>query len=63
MHLDWGRFDKNRPWKDAGFRNFVEACARIAEGEPRTRLAGILWRNVFKDAPTDLRNNVKGVDD
>jgi hypothetical protein len=62
LHLNWIRFGKHYPYKVAGRQKFVEACARIIEAEPESRLARILRRNVFNDATSDLRNNVEGAD-
>ncbi|KVO24016.1 P-loop NTPase fold protein [Burkholderia ubonensis] len=63
MHLGWVRYGKNRPWRTAGLEIFFESCARIVEGEPHTRLAGILRRVVFNGATTDLRNKVQVASD
>lgn len=55
VHMDWIHYQEKRGWKVAGLQNFVEACARIVEEEPTSRLADVLHRRVF-GAATDLRS-------
>ncbi len=63
QHVDWLEYGMKWPWKAAGVNTFVEACARIVEDEPDTRLAAILRRTVFRGAEDDLRKVLEADDE